>query len=189
MPAASTFSVRPPTEVAMAPFSLRPLASAAVVGACVSMAALALAAKDSSAQEWTVSRCSDDLSLCRVAAEQGHAGAQHTLGVMHDRGEGVPEDDVEAARWYREAAEQRDATAQFILGDRYDRGGAVVGLTLTRQRTRALVRRGKGDPRSRAREGLAYALDGQVECRESRFLVGPAAIDGDPSSTLCLASR
>ena len=38
----------------------------------------------------------------RLAADQGHAGAQHRLGWMcpsHDNGRGVPEDDAEAVRW------------------------------------------------------------------------------------------
>ena len=41
----------------------------------------------------------------RMAAEQGHAEAQYSLGVAYDTGEGVPEDDAEAVRWYRMAAE------------------------------------------------------------------------------------
>ncbi len=34
-------------------------------------------------------------------AEQGHAGAQHNLGLMYDDGEGVPQDYVQAVVWYR----------------------------------------------------------------------------------------
>ena len=39
-------------------------------------------------------------------AEQGHAGAQYSLGNMYRRGEGVPEDDAEAVGLYRLAAKQ-----------------------------------------------------------------------------------
>ena len=42
----------------------------------------------------------------RKAAEQGDAKAQNNLGVVYDRGEGVPQDDAEAVKWYRKAAEQ-----------------------------------------------------------------------------------
>ncbi len=45
--------------------------------------------------------------------------AQINLGVMYSKGEGVPQDDAEALRWYRRAAEQGDADAQFGLGLMY----------------------------------------------------------------------
>ena len=41
-------------------------------------------------------------------AEQGHAFAQYNLGVMYDKGEGVPQDDKRALKWYTLAAEQGD---------------------------------------------------------------------------------
>ena len=44
---------------------------------------------------------------------------------MYDNGEGVPEDDREAAKWYRKAAEQGDASAQFNLGGMYATGEGV----------------------------------------------------------------
>ena len=40
-------------------------------------------------------------------------------------GEGVPEDDAEAVRWYRMAAEQGDAGAQYNLGVMYANGEGV----------------------------------------------------------------
>ena len=58
-------------------------------------------------------------------AEQGDAAAQNNLGVMYDNGEGVPQDDAEAVRWYRKAAEHGNATAQYNLGDRYRLGLGV----------------------------------------------------------------
>ena len=44
---------------------------------------------------------------------------------MYSRGEGVPEDDAEAVRWYRLAAEQGFAAAQSNLGVMYDNGNGV----------------------------------------------------------------
>ena len=38
---------------------------------------------------------------------------------------GVPENDVEAVRWFRLAADQGDAFAQYILGISYDNGQGV----------------------------------------------------------------
>ena len=58
-------------------------------------------------------------------AAQGNAAAQSNLGLMYANGEGVPEDDAEAVRWYRLAAEQGNATAQSNLGFMYDNGEGV----------------------------------------------------------------
>ncbi|MCX6907235.1 MAG: tetratricopeptide repeat protein [Verrucomicrobia bacterium] len=48
-------------------------------------------------------------------AEKGDASAQFNLGVCYDEGQGVPENEVEAAKWYRKAAEQNSGAAQFNL--------------------------------------------------------------------------
>ena len=45
---------------------------------------------------------------------------------MYASGEGVPEDDAEAARWYRLAADQGHADAQNNLGLKYASGEGVV---------------------------------------------------------------
>ena len=49
-----------------------------------------------------------------LPADQGHAIAQYNLGWMYANGEGVPEDDAEAVRWYRLAADQGHADAQVL---------------------------------------------------------------------------
>ena len=61
----------------------------------------------------------------RRLAEQGDAVAQFSLGSMYANGEGVPEDDAEAVRWFRMAAEQGHASAQSALGFMYDTGEGV----------------------------------------------------------------
>ena len=68
--------------------------------------------------------------LCRIrwfrlAAEQGEAIAQHSLGLMYSIGLGVPQDAAEAVRWYRLAAEQGEAIAQLNLGLMYSNGWGV----------------------------------------------------------------
>jgi TPR repeat protein len=55
----------------------------------------------------------------------GDAHAQFTLGVMYGNGEGVQENDVEAAKWYRLSAVQGFAAAQFNLGLTYAMGAGV----------------------------------------------------------------
>ena len=57
---------------------------------------------------------------------QGNSVAQYKLGVIYHNGQGVPEDDAQAAVWYRKAAEQGDAAAQTYLGWMYDIGYGVL---------------------------------------------------------------
>jgi len=61
----------------------------------------------------------------KFLAEQGNALAQLNLGIRHTNGEGVPEDDAEAVKWYRLAAEQGLAPAQSYLGIMYGQGDGV----------------------------------------------------------------
>jgi len=65
------------------------------------------------------------LRLLLPLADQGDAKAQSILGSMYYLGQGVAEDRVEAANWYRRAAEQGDAGGQRALGRAYDLGDGV----------------------------------------------------------------
>ena len=60
-------------------------------------------------------------------AEQGEADAQAELGRLYYVGEGVAQDDAEAARWTRLAAEQGHAAAQYSLGLLHFRARGVAG--------------------------------------------------------------
>ena len=66
----------------------------------------------------------DKSQIIRLA-RQGDTKAQYDLGVLYATGEGVPEDKVEAVRWFRLAARQGYADAQFNLGVMYDKGEGV----------------------------------------------------------------
>lgn len=68
---------------------------------------------------------SPDLAETQKSAEQGDATAQARLGAMYDEGLGVPQDDRQAAVWFRKAAEQGDASAQHSLGLMYETGRGV----------------------------------------------------------------
>ena len=65
-------------------------------------------------QEWT------------PLAEQGDADAQYNLGLMYDKGDGVPQDYKTTVKWYTLAAEQGHAPAQTSLGLMYHNGYGVV---------------------------------------------------------------
>jgi uncharacterized protein len=57
--------------------------------------------------------------LVRPLAEQGDAQAQTKLAWMYEKGQGVPQNDQEAVKWYRKAAGQGNAEAQALLGAMY----------------------------------------------------------------------
>ena len=73
----------------------------------------------------TATTADAELGSLRQRAEQGDAQAQADLRFRYDTGEGVPQDDVEAVRWYRLAADQGHAPAQSNLGVMYDTGRGV----------------------------------------------------------------
>ena len=60
-----------------------------------------------------------------MAAEQGLTNAQYNLGFMYNFGEGVPQNDAEAVKWYQKAVEQGDPWAQNNLGLMYSKGRGV----------------------------------------------------------------
>ena len=119
---------------------------------------------------WVV--CTTQVKECRrttprpsggtaLAAEQGLAEAQLNLGVMYDNGEGVPEDDTAAARWYRLAAEQGHPQAQLNLALQYITG---QGAPVDHVRAYAWLDLGAagGDPNAgNVRDSLAEAMTPQ----------------------------
>lgn len=68
---------------------------------------------------------SSEIAALIEKAEQGDAQAQFQLGRKYSNGEGVPQNDEEAVKWYRKAAEQESAAAQNNLGVAYERGQGV----------------------------------------------------------------
>ena len=64
--------------------------------------------------------------LYRLAAAQGHAHAQCTLGYLLNKGRGVAQDRAEAVRSFGLAAAQGDAAAQYHLGAMFYNGLGVA---------------------------------------------------------------
>jgi uncharacterized protein len=64
--------------------------------------------------------------MVHTCAEQGDASPQYNLGVMYANGQGVPQNDKTAVRWYRRAAEQGNTKAQTNLGVMYALGTGVI---------------------------------------------------------------
>ena len=67
----------------------------------------------------------DALAEFLPAAEAGDTQAQLALASMYQFGEGVAQNDVEAARWTRAAAESGDAVAQINLSQFFAAGRGV----------------------------------------------------------------
>jgi len=65
------------------------------------------------------------VSILQKLAEQGDMKDQAALGEMYYTGEGLPQNYIEAARWYRRAAEQGYGRAQLRLGVMYSQGQGV----------------------------------------------------------------
>ena len=84
----------------------------------------------------------------REAADQGHADAQKSLGVMYAAGNGVPQDGVEASKWLRKAAENKDAARQRAARQKAARG---------EQAARQQAARGEQAARQRAAREQAAA--------------------------------
>ena len=61
----------------------------------------------------------------RLAASQGHAGAQFRLGNAYAQGTGVGMDKERAVMWHEEAAAQGDRYSQYVLGCFFENGDGV----------------------------------------------------------------
>ncbi len=76
------------------------------------------------AQGSYLSRVRAHSELARLASE-GNADAQYKLGRMYAEGQGAPQDDAVAVKWFRKAAAQGIAEAQYNLANRYFEGSGV----------------------------------------------------------------
>jgi TPR repeat protein len=59
-------------------------------------------------------------------AKAGNREAQFQLGGLYADGQGVPQNDAQAAKWFRKAAEQKMPRAQYNLGVMYANGRGVL---------------------------------------------------------------
>ena len=90
------------------------------------------------------------------AAESGDPIAQYNLALRYFKGEGVPQNDAEAAKWYRLAAAQGNAGAQFNLGGIYDTGKGVAENDAEAVKWYRLAAE-QGDVTAQSNLGIMYA--------------------------------
>jgi uncharacterized protein len=93
----------------------------------------------------------------RKSAEGGDAAAQNRLGLLYNKGQGVPQNYEQAKRWFEKAAEQGHAEAQVNLGMSYLLG---QGAPESDQMALFWFRRAakQEDALAFAKLGLMYAL-------------------------------
>ncbi len=65
------------------------------------------------------------LAIWQPLAERGDVAIQLLVGSIYDYGQGVPQDDAEAVKWYERAAEQGSAKGQYQAGSVYARSAQV----------------------------------------------------------------
>lgn len=66
----------------------------------------------------------EDVANWRALAQKGDAEAEYNLGECYLKGEGVKQDEREAANWYEKAANQGYPDAERAMGFVYRGGGA-----------------------------------------------------------------
>lgn len=60
-----------------------------------------------------------------LAEISDHGYAQHYMGMMYMKGQGVEQDYKNASKWFRKASEKNIAAAQYRLGNLYFKGRGV----------------------------------------------------------------
>ena len=73
------------------------------------------------------------LEIWKPLAESGNIKALRSVGLMLEKGEGTPQDYIEAARYYQLAIDRNDYRARAYLGELYENGwGVEKNLDLAR---------------------------------------------------------
>ncbi len=99
---------------------------------------------------------SEEIAVIKEAAGKGGIKAQALLGTLYYYGNGVPEDEVKAVKWWRKSAEQGSPFAQYDLAMAYHDG--IGGLTKSNKKAVEWFTKGAkaGDVRSQYNLGIAY---------------------------------
>jgi len=108
---------------------LRRLPAIAVLAALVVIAAPGYASAQSALRRGEAALARQNyaaaVALLSPLAQAGNRDAQASLGYLYEIGRGVPQDETQAALWFRRAAEQGQPFAQYQLGLLYDKGRGV----------------------------------------------------------------
>ncbi len=130
-----------------------------------------------------------------VMANDGDSAAQTALGLLYERGLGVPHDPALALVWYRRAADQGDALAEFHIGSLYERG---LGLGRDYSEAAVWYERASDKGNESAHAALAYLYDrglgverdfGEAEALYGRASASWAESDSYPAESTFATGR
>lgn len=119
----------------------------------------------------------------RPLAKQGNANAQYNLGVIYNRGYGVPRNYDKARKWYKKAASQGYAKAAHNLGVLYQKGH---GVPVNHERAAYWFKKAAklGEPAAQNNLAVMYARGQGVEqnMRKAALWAARAAQAGNRSA-------
>jgi TPR repeat protein len=126
----------------------------------------------------------------RIAADQGHAEAQASLGYAYDMGKGIAKSDPEALKWYRLSAASGNARGQWLLGTMYELAQGVskdVAEALKWYRLSANQGNGKGQSALARmyRDGTGVAQSDAEALRLFRLSVASGNADANGDLAWC----
>ncbi len=98
-----------------------------------------------------------ELRIVRPLATQGEKWAQYFLASLYANGQGVVQDDAEAAKWYKLAAAQGDAGAQLNLGLMYAKCSQIGLSSCEGKANVAASNAGSSTPESQSISNLGLA--------------------------------
>ena len=75
----------------------------------------------------------------------------NSIGVMYQKGQGVPVDYREAMRWYKKAVEFGNGTAPYNIGVLYERG---LGVQVDREEARRWYAKAVGSAQGDQQDGI-----------------------------------
>jgi uncharacterized protein len=101
------------------------------------------------------------LTWLQRAAEQNHADAQVTLGIMYREGRGTAVDPAASVAWLRRAAEQNAFAGQFNLAIAY-----YSGIGVPRDRVLAYMWLVVAEQSARSEDEIQSLVEGQAIERE-----------------------
>lgn len=116
------------------------------------------------------------LAIFTSLAEAGDLNMQVQVGQMYDFGQGVPQDDAEALKWYLRAAEAGNNKAQYQAGMLYFRSPDVPQDPVQAYRWLSLASKGSG-PNAIPAKSMLNDLDRQMtdeQLAQAKQLLKPA---------------
>lgn len=140
------------------------------LGLGVPVSALAESYMDALAEAQQSGEYTEALRLVEAEAEKGVPEAQYSLGRMYALGQGVEQDSIAAAQWYRKAAEQGLTEAQYQLGEAYGEGAGVPQDYVRAYQWMSRAAQ-SGDPQAKAALASFEELMSDKQLKEARQTV------------------